>query len=367
MSLETLAPPITTADELVDHIALRLSQLPEDTPHYTQTTPWQVGRHTLWLMDDTVRPLVLPDGTETTYGSFKHRGAEGRLRAVLAEDPDMNEAHAPTAGNAGLCVAGVMLEHNRARPDRDPISTHIHAPHYLSSAKEADLIQLGAIIHKYQDLPAAIDGATLASQHEHGALFLPFNDPDVIAGQASLAFEIAKLINTKQLAECGGVGVAFQIGGGGLSAGNAAALHLFKEMGILPSSVTTHVGELEDKEQQLWSAGTATATGDQPNLILQDRQIAPHHYRFSAQRGKAAVVASSKALNKLVEGAGAGAVAVAFEMIHQGVAPQNIVVPITGSKITQEEFNKIAAGVNVAPQLPSTRVISDLRRHRAPV
>lgn len=144
-------------------------------------------------------------------GSFKARGAFNRVLSA-AERGGLPEAGviAASGGNAGLAAAYAARELG-ARAE-------VWVPRTAPAVKVAKLRALGASVTQVgQEYADAYEAATKRAA-ETGALFChPYDQPEVCAGQGTLALELEE--------QTGGVDtVLVAVGGGGLMAGIAAAL-----------------------------------------------------------------------------------------------------------------------------------------------
>jgi threonine dehydratase len=144
-------------------------------------------------------------------GSFKARGAFNRVLAAVERDglPAAGVV-AASGGNAGLAVAHVARELD--------IPAEVYVPETAPAVKVARLRALGASVRQVgSEYAEAYEAATKRSA-ESGALFChPYDQPEVCAGQGTLALELEE--------QTGGVDtVLVAVGGGGLMAGIAAAL-----------------------------------------------------------------------------------------------------------------------------------------------
>jgi threonine dehydratase len=151
--------------------------------------------------------VLLKVETFQPTGSFKVRGALVAVATALAEDPSGRVVTA-SAGNHGLGVAfAAQVLGARAT---------IVLPHNASPAKRAALerfdVELVAHGASYEEAEAhALDLAGA------GARFVSaYNDPDVIAGQGTIALELFEQVPDLGM-------IVAPIGGGGLVAGLALA------------------------------------------------------------------------------------------------------------------------------------------------
>jgi threonine dehydratase len=152
-------------------------------------------------------PVALKPECLQRSGSFKLRGALAKLAAL---GPGVEEIVTASAGNHGRAVAYAA----RARGVPCTVFMPCEAPVSKVTAVE----QLGARVELHGD---SVDEA-LAAAHEvaeqgNAALVHPFDDLDVIAGQATLGRELVEEV--PDLAR-----VIVPVGGGGLAAGLGIAL-----------------------------------------------------------------------------------------------------------------------------------------------
>ena len=143
-------------------------------------------------------------------GSFKVRGAFNRL---LLASPAEREQDVVTAssGNHGLAVAFAC--------DRLGFGAEVHVSQHASAEKLSSLRASGVrlVEHPSPDTAEAECGARQVAS-SRGALYVsPYNDIDVVAGQATLGQELIG-----QLPDLDAVVVA--VGGGGLLSGVACAV-----------------------------------------------------------------------------------------------------------------------------------------------
>ncbi len=153
----------------------------------------ELDGRTIWLKLETTQPT----------GSFKVRGA----LAALAGLDEGAHVVACSAGNHALGVA--FAAHELGVP------ATVVVPETASSAKVAKLRTFDVELVLAGENYGEAEDIALALARERGARFLsPYNDTDVIAGQATLALEVAH-----QLPEVAHLVVP--VGGGGLAAGCA--------------------------------------------------------------------------------------------------------------------------------------------------
>jgi threonine dehydratase len=152
--------------------------------------------------------IVLKAENLQRTGSFKLRGA---LAKIAALGPDCQAGVvAGSAGNHAQSLAYAA----RARG----VPCEVFMPSDASIAKSDSAASLGATVHV---IDGPVDDCVAAAQErarEQGLAFVhPFDDPDVIAGQATIGLEL--LDDVPRLAK-----VVVPVGGGGLASGLAIAV-----------------------------------------------------------------------------------------------------------------------------------------------
>jgi threonine dehydratase len=139
------------------------------------------------------------EGLQPT-GSFKVRGA---LAALAALDPGVRTVTA-SAGNHAL---GIAYAATRLGREATVVTSTKASPVKIAAIKgyDVELVQIGT---SYDDAEA--HAMELAA---HGAHYISaYNDPQVIAGQASIGFELERQVDGPMTVVCG-------VGGGGLASG----------------------------------------------------------------------------------------------------------------------------------------------------
>jgi threonine dehydratase len=152
--------------------------------------------------------IVLKAENLQRTGSFKLRGA---LAKIAALGPDCQAGVvAGSAGNHAQSLAYAA----RARG----VPCEVFMPSDASIAKSDSAASLGATVHV---IDGPVDDCVAAAQErarQQGLAFVhPFDDPDVIAGQATIGLEL--LDDVPRLAK-----VVVPVGGGGLASGLAIAV-----------------------------------------------------------------------------------------------------------------------------------------------
>ena len=144
-------------------------------------------------------------------GSFKIRGAMSKLASL--GDSVKNGVVAGSAGNHAQAIAFAARHHN--------VPCEIFVPAGASLSKMEAVRSYGAILSEGGD---SLSDAVAAAQRHADATGMnfchPYDDPIVVAGQATLGLELIEDISDLSL-------VIIPLGGGGLTGGVAMALKTF--------------------------------------------------------------------------------------------------------------------------------------------
>jgi threonine dehydratase len=175
---------------------------------------WEVVRRHLAVTPVVAAPQLGPAvslkvETFQPTGSFKVRGGLAAVAAMMQVDPD-REVVAASAGNRGLGLAYAASQ-LKAR-------VTVIVPRLASAAKVSALQQFDVrlVLHGEGYSEAEAHALDLVAR-EGGRYISPYNDPDVIAGQGSIARELLE-----QVPNLGTVVVP--VGGGGLVSGISLGL-----------------------------------------------------------------------------------------------------------------------------------------------
>ncbi len=192
-------------------------------------------------------------------GSFKVRGAANAL--TLLREAGHARVVAASTGNHGMAVAhvGGLLG----------IGVEVHVPEATAPVKLRGLEALGAAVHRVPGDATAAEAHARRRAASAGLPYLsPYNDLAVIAGQGTMAVEIAA-----QLPEVATVYVA--AGGGGMLSGTGAVLGRrtprAEVVGCWPEAAPTLLRCIEAGEQvevaERPTVSDGTAGGLEPGAI----------------------------------------------------------------------------------------------------
>jgi len=206
----------------------------------------------LWLNDPLSRELAVPihfklENLQPT-GSFKLRGATHKIDRLLASGRPLRGVIAASAGNHAQGVARAALVKGLPATVVMPVAaplTKIEACRGLA----AEVILAGANLEEAKVLAERLAG-------ERGLAFVhPYDDWEVIAGQASAGLEIIEALPGATL-------VVVPLGGGGLISGVALAIKLQRPevriVGVQTKTVAPYRRFLEDGSLEVVSPSAHT-------------------------------------------------------------------------------------------------------------
>jgi threonine dehydratase len=158
----------------------------------------------------TRNPLYLKLECLQVTGAFKARGAMNRLLTTPAEALKRGIVTA-SGGNHGVAVARAGFLAG--------VSTTVYLPPNASRAKIKSLSQWNATAHVIGERWDDADAAAQAQAERDGSVYFhPFKDPEVVAGQGTVALEMLEDVPDADV-------YVVAVGGGGLIAGVAAVVH----------------------------------------------------------------------------------------------------------------------------------------------
>lgn len=184
----------------------------------------QLGR-SVWLKREDLQPVY----------SFKLRGAYARMSRLSPEQRRQGVVAASAGNHAqGIAVAAKHLG----------VNATVVMPRTTPAIKVDAVRRLGAEVIVHGDSYDAAQARAIALCKEAGAVFIPpFDDPDVIAGQGTVATEILRQCAHRPAA------VFVPVGGGGLLAGVAVAVKALapetKIIGVEPEGAASFAAALK--------------------------------------------------------------------------------------------------------------------------
>ncbi len=268
-------------------------------------------------------------------GSFKARGAMNKLLALSPEERERGVITAST-GNHGAAVArsaGVL-----------GVSAIVFVPEGTDRSKVEAIRRLGGEVRFHGS--DCVESEVFARRYaaEHGMTYVPpYNDPQVVGGQGTIAVEIAR-----QLDE---VDVVFAaLGGGGMISGIAGYLKAVKPgvriIGCSPENSQVMIQSVKAGRildiPSLPTLSDGTAGGVEEGSITFDlcRELVDDYVTVTEEEIRGTLRAFMDAHHMLIEGAAAVAVA-SFLKMREQFRGKNVVVVICGANISMERLKEV--------------------------
>jgi threonine dehydratase len=268
-------------------------------------------------------------------GSFKLRGATNKVLSLTRTQASAGVI-AASNGNHGLGVASAA--------GRAGIAAEVYVSNHVSPGKAQRIEQLGASICRAGDDPLDAELAARAAAEQAGKVFIsPYNDPDVMAGQGTIALELLQ-----QVQRLDAVFVA--VGGGGLVGGIGAYLKLASPhtevVGCWPANSAVlyesmKAGRILDVPEQP-TLSESTAGGLEPGSVTLDvcRKVIDHSVLVSEEEILAAMQLVRDQKQWLIEGA-AGVAVAALQKESARYAGKTVAVIICGGNLSEKVRAKL--------------------------
>jgi len=260
-------------------------------------------------------------------GSFKERGARNAL-AQLTPAQARTGVIAASAGNHALGLAW----HGRALG----IPVTVVMPRFAPLVKVARCRQFGATVLLHGDtFDEARKEATRLAGERQLAYIHPFDDPHVIAGQGTLAFEILEQVPDADA-------VLVPVGGGGLLAGMVTVLHALKPdlqvIGVEPANAACFAAGLAAKApvrvatKFTLADGLAVAVAGRNTLAIA-RPLVKRMVQVPEEALALAMLRLAELEKCIIEGAGAAGLAALLNGSLPDLAGKKVVLLLTGGNI----------------------------------
>lgn len=268
-------------------------------------------------------------------GSFKLRGAVNKFLSLSAENKAQHLVTA-SSGNHGNAFAHVLK--------RFDAKGTIYLPETASPAKVEALAAYGVDLELYGDDCIRAEMFAKKMAQERDQIYVsPYNDPEIIGGQATVGVELARQLNEINV-------VLVPVGGGGLISGIAGFLksvHPGVEIiGCQPENSrvmfeSIRAGELLDLGS-LPTLSDGTAGGIEAGSITFDlcRVFVDDFILVSEDEIATALRLLLEKHHMLVEGAAALSVA-AFLKDMERFEGKNVVLVLSGSKISLDSLKQV--------------------------
>ncbi|MBB5039447.1 threonine ammonia-lyase [Prosthecobacter dejongeii] len=260
-------------------------------------------------------------------GSFKERGARNALALLTPEQA----AHGVIAASAGNHALGLSW-HGRALG----IPVTVVMPRFAPLVKLARCRQFGATVVLHGDtFDEARSEATRLAEEKKLTYVHPFDDPRVIAGQGTLAFEILEQVPDAEA-------IIVPVGGGGLLAGVATVLQALKPdlqiIGVEPANAACFAAGMAKGEPTRISTkytladGLAVAEVGKNTLAIASPLV--HRMVMVGEEELALAMLRLAEMDKcVIEGAGAAGLAAFLGGHLPDLVGRRVVVLLTGGNI----------------------------------
>jgi len=271
-------------------------------------------------------------------GSFKVRGAMNKVLSLTPAERERGVVTAST-GNHGAAVAFSLGKLNA--------SGIVFVPENASPGKVQAIERLGATVRYYGDDGAVTEAHARQYATDKGLTYIsPYNDPQVIGGQGTIAVELAQQVDRIDA-------VFVALGGGGLISGIAGYLKSIqphvKIFGCSPKNSqvmieSVRVGRILDLPS-LPTISDGTAGGVEPGSITFDlcRNLVDEYETITEAEIKEALRQYLQIHHILIEGSAAVAAAACVKQGNR-LAGKNVVIVLCGANIGLELLKSILYG-----------------------
>ncbi|MDB6155974.1 MAG: tdcB 1 [Chthoniobacteraceae bacterium] len=260
-------------------------------------------------------------------GSFKERGARNALAQLTSEQAQLGVIAASAGNHAlGLSWHGRLLG----------IPVTVVMPRFAPLVKVARCRQFGATVILHGDtFDEARSEATRLCEEARLTYIHPFDDPHVIAGQGTLAFEILEQVPDADA-------ILIPVGGGGLLAGMATVLRVLKPdlqiIGVEPANAACFAAGLAaDAPVRITTRftladGLAVAEAGRQTLAIV-RPLAPRMVSVGEEALALSILRLAELEKCIVEGAGAAGLAALLGGSLPELQGKRVVLLLTGGNI----------------------------------
>ena len=267
-------------------------------------------------------------------GSFKVRGAAASLEA-LGDEERARGVVACSSGNHGRAVSWVA--------SRLGIPATIYVPSWVDPVKLAGIEAAGAEAVRAGETFDESEALALERAEAEGSTYVSaYDDPEVIAGQGTLTFEILE-----QLGDASPAGVIVPLSGGGLVGGMAAALRsdgrtdtrivaASAERAAVMLTSVRRGRPVELPEEETLASALAGGIGlDNRYSFPLVRDLVEHHVTVDEDEIAHAMRHAVERLRLVVEGGGAVGLAalLARSTALDTLAPGPVVVLLSGGNV----------------------------------
>ena len=268
-------------------------------------------------------------------GSFKVRGAMNKVLSLTPAERDRGVVTAST-GNHGAATAFSLGKFNA--------TGIVFVPQDAAAGKVQAIERLGAQVRYHGDDGAVTEAHARQYARDNRLTYIsPYNDPQVIGGQGTIAVELAKQLDQIDM-------VFIALGGGGLISGVAGYLKSIQPdvriIGCSPENSQVMIESVKAGQilnlASLQTLSDGTAGGIEPNSITFGlcRDLVDDYETVSEAEIKESLRQYMQVHHILIEGSAAVALAAC---VKQGdrLAGKNVVVILCGANISVETLKEI--------------------------
>jgi threonine dehydratase len=268
-------------------------------------------------------------------GSFKVRGAMNKVLSLTPAERDRGVVTAST-GNHGAATAFSLGKFNAGGI--------VFVPQDAAAGKVQAIERLGAQVRYHGDDGAVTEAHARQYARDNRLTYIsPYNDPQVIGGQGTIAVELAKQLDQIDM-------VFIALGGGGLISGVAGYLKSIQPdvriIGCSPENSQVMIESVKAGQilnlASLPTLSDGTAGGIEPNSITFGlcRDLVDDYETVSEAEIKESLRQYLQVHHILIEGSAAVALAAC---VKQGdrLAGKNVVVILCGANISVETLKEI--------------------------
>lgn len=301
--------------------------------HYVIETPLEVSEFLSDLTSCTVY-LKMEDMQES--GSFKYRGAANYILSQNQSSLDRGIVTAST-GNHANAVSRFLSKINRRGT--------IYVPSNTSEVKLSSLFKSGSRIEFYGKDIVETEEFVRKKSAETGQTYIPpYNDMDIISGQATVAVEISEELKNVDA-------VFAPVGGGGLISGIAGYIKLkgmnTEVIGCQPlnspvMAESVKAGKIIDMDS-LPTLADGTSGGIEKDAVTFEfcKRYVDKFELVTEDEIKQALIVIMEKHKKIVEGAAVLSVA-AFLKTWKLYKNKTVVLILSGNKMDQQVLKQLA-------------------------
>ncbi len=286
------------------------------------------------LSDEATEVFLKLENLQFT-GSFKLRGATNKLLSLTEADKAKGVVTA-SSGNHGAATAYAAKQLG--------VKVLVFVPTHASSAKIEAIKRFGAEVRLHGDDGVIAERFARSYALQESMTYVsPYNDIDIVAGQASVGVELAR-----QCPDLDAVFVA--VGGGGLISGTAAALKAtnpnLKVIACSPLNSAVMIESLKAGElldlPSLPTLSDGTAGGVEENAITFElcQQLIDESVLVTEEEIVDALKQTMATEHLLIEGAAAVAVA-AYKKTRAAYKGKKVAIVLCGANISLTDLKRV--------------------------